>query len=473
MTVRLTPALALIVGSLAVPTAARAQKLDKDEKKWLETARPLMLPQEEKTFRGLKDKADRAEFQKIFWARRDPSLDTPENEFEVEYLKAYAEADQYKVPGRPGADTDCGRIFLLLGKPDEVKKDPIGASPAARAPEIWTYRDRPGQTFAGGKAEIALDETCGLPPGARLKEQLDRVAESRVAQPNVGYKFEKDGHLVKLADQLPKPSPAQALLKAPRQDFALAAQAAYLKVQDGGTALAGLVRGDASGLIVEDAGGKKTVKVVVAANVTGADGKVAAFAVEPTTAPVKDGHFVASFRMSVKPGKYTLRAGAVDEKSGKGSLAELPIEAPDLNKGEISAATLLVLEDVQDLEGNPDPHHPYAAFALAKALLVPRFAGTFSKSEAVSFFYQVYDLKTDDTTGKASAVASVSMLRDPGRSTVAKAGDQPIETPVGGNVVGPVPLDKYEPGKYIVQLKVRDNVAKKDLTQEVAFEVKP
>jgi hypothetical protein len=212
--------------------------------------------------------------------------------------------------------------------------------------------------------------------------------------------------------------------------------------------------------------------VVVAANVAGEDGKVAAFTEEPKAAPVKDGHFVASFRMNVKPGKYTLRAGAIEEKSGKGSLAELVVEAPDLNTGELSAASVLVLEDVQEFQGNADPNDPFSAFTLAQARLIPRFAGTFAKSEAVSFFYQVYDLKTDEA-GKASAVASVAMLREAGRTTVAKAGDQAIETPVGGNVIGPVPLDKYEPGKYLVQLKVRDNLAKKDLTQEVQFEVKP
>jgi len=33
-------------------------------------------------------------------------------------------------------------------------------------------------------------------------------------------------------------------------------------------------------------------------------------------------------------------------------------------------------------------------------------------------------------------------------------------------------LAKFAPGKYVAQVKVRDNVAKKDLTEEAAFEVK-
>jgi hypothetical protein len=38
--------------------------------------------------------------------------------------------------------------------------------------------------------------------------------------------------------------------------------------------------------------------------------------------------------------------------------------------------------------------------------------------------------------------------------------------------VGPVPLAKFTPGKYVAQVKVRDNVAKKELTEEATFEVK-
>jgi GWxTD domain-containing protein len=472
MTVRPLFILGLFGLGLLVPGAAHAQKLDKDDKKWLDSVKPIMLPEEEKIFKGLKEKADRLEFQKIFWTRRDTDLDTPENDFQAQYQEAVAQADSlYKVPGHLGSDTDCGRVFILLGKPDEVKKEG-GANAGVRSPETWTYRDRPGQTFTGGKAEISLDENCTLPPGARLGEQLDRLAEAKIAQPNIGYRFDK-GRLVKLVDQLPKPTPAQALLKTPRQDFPVASQASFLKVQDGGTALIGLVQGDASGLTAEDVGGKKKVRVTVAANALNAEGKVAAFFEQTTLAEVKDGHFVGSFRMGLKPGKYTLRAGALEEKSGKGSAVDTPVEVPDLNRGDL-AATLLALQDVEELpEGSVDPHHPFAAFDLAKARLIPRFKGVFSKSEAVQFFYQVYDAKVDEATTKASAVASVSVLKDPGRGAVAKAADQNYDTAVFGTVVGPIPLEKYEPGKYILQLKVRDNVAKKDLTQEIPFEVKP
>jgi GWxTD domain-containing protein len=176
----------LLALALLRPGLAAAQKLDKDDKKWLDDVRPIMLVEEEKTYKGLKDKSDRLEFQKIFWARRDPDLATPENEFEAQYQKARAEADlKYRVSGQLGSLTDCGRTFILLGKPDEVQGD-TAASTGLRGAETWTYRDKPGQTFQGGKAVIAFDADCRAPGG--FEQQLDRIAASRVLQPNINYR---------------------------------------------------------------------------------------------------------------------------------------------------------------------------------------------------------------------------------------------------------------------------------------------
>ena len=207
----LLPLLAGLALAAAVP--ARAQKLDKDDKKFLDEVKPILLPDEEKTFKKLKEKGDRLEFQKIFWARRDPNLETPENEYRADYEKVRAEVDAaYKVAGQPGSMNDCGRLSILIGKPDEVKKEGTGTSAGLRAPETWTYRNREGFTFAGGQMQLKLDAECRLPPGDFGKE-LERTAGNRIVHPNIDFRTGKDGKLTKLADLLPKPSPARALLK--------------------------------------------------------------------------------------------------------------------------------------------------------------------------------------------------------------------------------------------------------------------
>jgi GWxTD domain-containing protein len=473
----------LLALALLRPGLAAAQKLDKDDKKWLDDVRPIMLVEEEKTYKGLKDKSDRLEFQKIFWARRDPDLATPENEFETQYLKARAEADlKYRVSGQLGSLTDCGRTFILLGKPDDVQGD-TAASTGLRGAETWTYRDKPGQTFQGGKAVIAFDPDCRAPGG--FVTQLDRIAAAKVVQPNIDYRLGKDGHVVKLQEQLPRDTAARALLKQPRQDFALALQPSYLKVADGSTALLGLVRGEASGLATSVNGATKTASLSIAASAVAEDGKEAGWTEQTMSVPVDaDGAFLASFKLGLKPGKYTVKTAVVDVKGGKASLLTTPVEVPDLAKVEGTAAdgtaakvptagSVIVVRSIEDLPaGGADPAHPFAAFELAKVRLVPVWEGKAHKSEQVEFFYQIYDLRLDPATGKASATAMVTLLKD-GKTPVAKAPPNVIETEFAGSSVGPIPLSGFEPGKYVVQLKVTDRVAKKEIVQESPVEVLP
>jgi GWxTD domain-containing protein len=465
------PSFVLAVAALVNATAA--DKLDKPDRVWLEEEVAAIIVQSEaKIFRDLK-KDDRPEFIKIFWARRDPDPETakPENEFKASFMKLKTEADKrYRVPGRSGAATDCGRVFILLGEPDSVRVDQQDNSiPGSRRPETWVYKDNPTRPmrFTGGEMLVSLDDTCQIPVMSRFTEQLNRVAEAKITRPNVDYRFGKDGRLVKLVDLLPKPSAAQTLLKEPRQDFPVESQPLFLKTQDGGTALVGLVRGSAEGLLTPPA---TALKLVMVASATDEEGRQSAFYEQATSVPVgHDGHFVASYRLGLKPGKYTLRSGALDEATKKGSLASSPIEVPDLNTGELSAASIIVLSEIQETAAN-DPAHPYSAFLIGASRLVPRFGTTFSKTESLSFFYQYYDAKLNEG-GKASVMASLAILKG-GKTPVARAADQPFDIPIGGTVIGPVSLDKYEPASYLVKLTIKDNVANKELIRELAFDIK-
>jgi GWxTD domain-containing protein len=458
----------VILLALAVLTTPKAWAgLDKEARKWLDGVAPLILPEERKLYEGLKDKADVPEFQKIFWARRDPDLATPENEYQAQYQKAFSEAEQrFRVRGRSGAETDCGRVFILLGEPTEVKKGSAATEPGLRTPETWKYK---GAQFTGGQATIDFDGECMGPPDFRT--QIDRIAESRVLYPNIDYRFGKDGHVTKLVDLLPKPTLAQALLKSPRQDFAVATQTYFLKTQDGSTALLGLVRGDAAGMPTEDAGGKRSVKAIVCAQAVDETGKVAAFADQETSAEAtSDGAFVTSFKLGLKPGKYDLTSGALETKSGKGSVTSAPVVVPDFNTGELTA-TLMIVREVEPLtDPSAGANGPYAAFSLGKFRLLPHVGNTFAKTDSISFFYQYYDAKVDEQTKKASVVVSLSVLK--GALPQARAADQSYEMAVGGNAVGPIPLTDFAPGTYKVQLRITDNLTKKEVKQELPFDVK-
>ncbi|MBI3931868.1 MAG: GWxTD domain-containing protein [Acidobacteria bacterium] len=462
--------LALVLVVAQAP-AALADKLDKDSKKWLDDVAALILPEEEKTFKGLKEKSDREEFQKIFWARRNPlGAAATENPYRPEFEKAKAEADQrFRAAGQAGSGTDCGRVFILLGEPNEAKKDPGGSVAGGRIPEIWTYKSRPGFSFKGGQIDVPFDSQCRLPEGSPFGEQ---VAKARIVDPNIDYRVGKDGRLTKLADMLPKPTPVQALLKEPKEDFPLVAQTKLvMSGKDGATYVAGIVRADAGVLSVQDEGGAKRAAIVVAAQALDEGGKVAASTSDrESTADVVNGAVLASYGFSLKPGKYSVRVALHDPKAGKGSVATVPLEVPDFASGELAISDLIVVSDVQEHPAQ-DPKSPLAAFYLGKNLLLPRFGNGFAKTDALQVLGFIYNAQTDPATGKASVVARFAIQKD--GKTLTSSEDQAFEEPAAAPGIGPVPLEKFQPGKYVIQLKVQDKVAKKDLVKEGSFEVLP
>ena len=444
--------------------------LDKNAKKWVDEVRPIILPEEEKAYKGLKNNADAAEFQKIFWARRDPDLDSPGNEFQAEYVKLVAEVDaKFKVAGRNGSQTDCGRITILLGAPDAVKKEQT-AEATFRSPEVWTYKDRPTMTFKGGSIEIPLDGTCMLPQGNRFADQLNRLAEFKIVQTNLSYKFDPKGGLVKLVDLLPKPTPVQALLKEPRTDFQLDAKPIMeIRSQDGASVfVAGLIQGDASGLTVTEAGGKKVAKVVVSVHTTDKEGRVLKSMDRDVSADVVDNKFISAFGMPLRPGEHAMKIAAIDPKTSKGAVAQLAIKTQAYG-AELTVSPVMVLADIQE-GAVPAKDDPLFEFTFGATRFVPRYGNVFKKSESVTLLAAIYGAQKDEA-GKISVTGGFQILKD--GKTLAKAPDQTYEIEPATPSAGPVPLGGYAPGKYIAQLRLRDNVAKKDHVKETEFEIVP
>ena len=456
-----------LVVLLASPSLA---DLDKNAKKWVDSVRPIILPEEEKSYKKLKNNSDAAEFQKIFWARRDPNLDTPENEFQTEYLKLVAEVDaKYRVGGRMGSLTDCGRLHILMGAPDSVKKE-NSSDVAFRTPEIWTFKNRPGLIFTGGFLDIPLDGSCMLPQGNRLSDQLNRIAELKVIQTNLSYKYDSKGSLVKLADLLPKPTPAQALLKDPRTDFPLQArQVMEIRSQDGASVfVAGLIQGDATGLTQFDSGGKKVVKVVVSLHSTDQEGRLLKSQDREVTAEVENNKFVSAFGMPVRPGAHTMKVAAIDPKSGKGAVVNLAVKTQEY-AADLTVSPVMVLADIQETT-TPLKDDPLFEFTFGSTRFVPRYGNVFKQGESVTLLAAIYGAAKDEA-GKISVAGGFQIIKD--GKTLAKAPDQPYDVEPATPSAGPVPLGAYAPGKYLAQLRLRDNVAQKDYIKETEFEIVP
>jgi GWxTD domain-containing protein len=109
--------------------------------KWLtEDVAYIINDQERAAFKRLPTDAEREHFIEQFWLRRDPTPDTPRNEFKEEHYRRIAYANQhYAAAGIPGWKTDRGRIYIVYGPADEIETRPSGG--ASKYPsEQWRYR---------------------------------------------------------------------------------------------------------------------------------------------------------------------------------------------------------------------------------------------------------------------------------------------------------------------------------------------
>lgn len=101
--------------------------------------RCVATEQEKELWASMKGTGPKSRFLTLFWARRDQTPSTPENEDRESYYKRLAEARAlYSSPMSPkGWDSDRGRILLQYGKPDNVERH---FQDFNRKPyEIWSY----------------------------------------------------------------------------------------------------------------------------------------------------------------------------------------------------------------------------------------------------------------------------------------------------------------------------------------------
>jgi GWxTD domain-containing protein len=480
---RLLPLLFLcLLLATGAPGAAEGPAVD--TKRFPDLAHLLLLSEEREVLKSLKDDQDRREFQKIFWARRDPTPATPANEFEDNVRAVWKRADElFSYPNQKGSETGCGQVLVLLGRPEEVLGKGAGRrfdnmaylrEGATREPETWVYRDRPALPYHFTTAElrVAFDSECRFAEGGIVAADLQRAAAALVARPDLGYGRASDGHLVPLAAAAVAASAssgagagARALLAAPRKDFPLVAETKLLmRGPKGESYLAGLLRASAPA-------SNTPVRFSVAAQAADTGGLVVTSAAREVAAiPEADGSLVASWGLALKPGRYTVTVAALLNGAGQGAVGALDVEVPDFGGEALVASPLVVYPDEPAPAGAADPRDPYAAMRLGPMRLRPRLGNVFAPSDALMVVATLHGAKLDAASGQAGLKTRFSVLKD--GKTVARGAEDVFTTADAVASVGPIPLSSYAPGAYVVRLDVTDGVTKQTLRQETTFEIR-
>ncbi|MEN6311698.1 MAG: GWxTD domain-containing protein [Acidobacteriota bacterium] len=143
------PLLAVALASL--PAAADKQKLPETYRKWIDDDVAVIATSvEREVFLKLQTDRERDLFIEAFWKQRDPTPDSPENEYKTEYYRRLEYVDRYfgRDAPRPGRKTDRGRIYLILGEPREIQR--FEAEAAIYDAEVWFYQGKSDMGLPAG-----------------------------------------------------------------------------------------------------------------------------------------------------------------------------------------------------------------------------------------------------------------------------------------------------------------------------------
>ena len=190
-------------------------------------------------------------------------------------------------------------------------------------------------------------------------------------------------------------------------------------------------------------------------------------------APAADGSFVASWSLSLKPGRYQVTVAGLVPEAAQGSTSTLDVEVPDFGGGALAASPLVLYPDEPPaaVATRRDPRgDPYAAMRSGRCACPPLRQRVRPVRRADGGRDALRREARTPATGQAGLRSRFSILKD--GKPVARGAEDAFTTPDAVASVGPIPLSTYAPGAYVVRLDVTDAVASQTLRQEVPFEIR-
>src|SRR5438067_1801214 len=498
-------------------------------KKWLdEDVRYIITDEEKSAFKQLSNDEERDNFIEAFWARRDPTPDTVENEFKEEHYSRIAYSNEHFAAGIPGWKTDRGRMYIMYGKPDEIDSHPSGGTyerpmeegggETSTYPfETWRYRYLEG---IGQEIIIEFVDTCMCGDYHMTIDRSEKDALKYV--PNAGLTLYEQMGLSSKANRFQGgleqlgAGPASTDLQTKQFDrleqFAKLNSAPAVKFKDleevvshkiSYNSLPFDVRTDVVKITSDTVLVPVTVQlrnrditfnnkdgiqhgvVNIFGRLTTLSGKVAQTFEDTVVADVPaellpreaENSKIYWKAVPLRPGRYRLDLVIKDVNGDRMGTWSRSIIVPDFSDDKLASSSLILADDVEPV---PSKSVGTGMFVIGTTKVRPRVAPSdgkpmaFKRGQKVNFWMQVYNLSLDEKTHKPSATFEYDIVNAATNKAVVHAVDSSEKM---GNVGEQVTLQKtvqaanLDPGVYRIQIKINDNISKQTLGPSATFAV--
>ena len=503
------------------------QELSGTYKKWLnEDVVYIITPEEKAAFKQLSNDEERDNFIEQFWLRRDPTPDTPENEYKEEHYRRIAYANEHFAAGIPGWRTDRGRIYIAWGAPDQIETHPSGGTyerpveegggETSTYPfEDWRYRYLEG---VGQEVNLEFVDTCmcgdyhltadpnekdallHTPGGSTLYEQMGLSNKGQRMDPyaaNPGpmqgllnsKEFEKLEMLAKV--QSPPPVKFKDLEEVVNHKISVnlmpfEVRTDFVKVTDDTVLVPITLRIANKDITYVSKDGIQVGVVNIFGRVTGLTGRVAQTFEDTVKLGIAPDMMENEMNRSsmywkavpLRPGRYRVDIVAKDVNGDRVGTWSRGILVPEFSDDKLASSSLILADRMERVStksvgsgnfviGETKLAYPHLDSADGKP-------ATFKHDQHMGLWMQVYNLQPDDKTKKTSAKIEYEIVN--------LANNQPVlhsseSTDTMGNVGDQITLaktlalDSFKPGQYRLTVKVDDNVSKQQIAPSVRFAV--
>jgi GWxTD domain-containing protein len=490
---------------------------------WLRNVVPeIMTEEERRAFLELSTNEERDQYIEIFWERRNPNRDSPENTFREEHYRRLAYADEHFASGIPGRKTDRGRIYIIWGPPDEIESHPAGGtydrpleqgggSSSAHPWELWRYRhlEDVGENIeiefvdpsGSGEYHMSMDpcekDALAHVPGAgpSLSELIGRASKadrytnangttcpmSLGATPASMQEFEAidrffhvqhpPTHFKDLEPMVTAGIVASQIRLDYRMDFLRATSNTVLV-----PITLQVPNGDLS---FQTKQGVHSTVLNLYGRITTPGGRVIQTFEDLISRDFPESLFRASLTLSsiyqrtvpLRPGLYRLDVVIKDTQSGKVGLVNTALRVPHFEDDKLDASSLILADEIAAV---PTAQLGAGQFVLGAYKVRPRMSQEFSNAEKLGIFLQLYNLKLDETSHKTNVSVAYRITKD--QQEVWRAVETPENLHQGGEqltIERYLPVAALSPGRYTIEVIAMDLLANETITRTAEFTLKP
>jgi GWxTD domain-containing protein len=509
---------------------ALKQELSSTYKKWLnEDVRYIITPEEMSAFKQLSNDEERDQFIEQFWLRRDPTPDTPENEFKEEHYRRIAYANEHFASGIPGWRTDRGRIYIVYGPPDQIDAHPSGGSfnrpmeegggETSTFPfEDWRYRyiEGIGQEInlefvdpcMCGEFHLTVDPNekdalLHTPGGGQtLYEQMGLSSKTArvtgdpfAANAGPEQMIQNNSEFNKLETLAKINTPPKVKFKDLEEVVShkinvnlmpFEIRTDFVRVTGDTVLVPVTVQIKNKDITFASKDGIQRGTVNIFGRVTGMTGKIAQTFEDTVQVDVPTELLEKTMEHSslywkaipLRPGRYRFDIVVKDVNGDRVGTWSHGVLVPEFNEDKLASSSMILADHMEKVATK---NVGSGSFVLGETKLAyPHLdapdgkPASFKRDQRMNLWMQVYNLQADEKTKKSSAKIEYEIVNTANNQSVLHSSES---TDTMGNVGDQITLEKslalsaFQPGIYKLTVKVDDNISKQQIAPSVRFAV--